>query len=251
MMQFGYPHSRLTTRLDAVVGLSEEDRALIGKLPVTVRNFAADHDLVRTGEAASECWLLLDGYLYRHKETSEGRRQILSVYVPGDIPDLASLYLSRSDHTLSAMGPAVVAYVPHSALQEMIAASPALMRALQREMLVDAAIFREWILNIGTRQAVSRVAHLLCEIATRLQVIGFAKDLSFTLPMSQADVGEATGISTVHANRVIQDLRLRGAIEWRNKTLRILDWDALVSIADFSPAYLHLRDDDDDEVRKV
>ena len=226
-----------------MVGLSEEDRALIGKLPVTVQNLAADHDLVRTGESASDCWLLLDGYLYRHKETSEGRRQILSIYVPGDIPDLASLYLSRSDHTLSTMGPAVAAHVPHAALQEMIAASPALMRALQREMLVDAAISREWILSIGTRQAVSRVAHLLCEIATRLQIVGFAKDLSFTLPMSQADIGEATGISTVHANRVIQDLRSRGAIEWRNKVLKILDWDTLVSIADFSPAYLHLRDD--------
>ena len=242
-MHVGYPHSRLTTRLDAVVGLSEADRALIGKLPITVRSLAADQDLVRTGEGASECWLLLDGYLYRHKETSDGRRQILSVYVPGDIPDLASLYLQRADHTLSAMGPAVVAHVSHSALQDMTAASPALMRALQREMLVDAAIFREWILNIGTRQAVSRVAHLLCEIATRLQVVGFAKDLSFILPMSQADIGEATGISTVHANRVIQDLRSRGAIEWRNKALKILDWDALVSIADFSPGYLHLRDD--------
>ena len=241
-MQFGYPHSKLVTRLDAVVGLSEADRALIGALPATVRNFEADHDLVRTGDGASECWLLLDGYLYRHKETSEGRRQILSVYVPGDIPDLASLYLSRSDHTLSAMGPAIAAHVSHSALKEAIAASPTLMRALQREMLVDAAIFREWILNIGTRQAVSRVAHLLCEIATRLQTVGLAKDLSFILPMSQADIGEATGISTVHANRVIQDLRSRGAIEWRNKTLRILDWDALVGIADFSPAYLHLGD---------
>jgi CRP-like cAMP-binding protein len=241
-MHVGYPHSRLTTRLDAVVGLSEADRALIGKLPVTVRNFAPDQDLARTGEGASDCWLLLDGYLYRHKETSEGRRQILSVYVPGDIPDLALLYLRRADHTLSALGPAVAAHVPHSALHDLMIASPALMRALQREMLVDAAICREWILNIGTRQAVSRVAHLLCEIATRLQVVGFAKDLSFTLPMSQADIGEATGISTVHANRVIQDLRSRGAIEWRNKTLKILDWDALVGIADFSPAYLHLHD---------
>src|SRR5262245_50738668 len=112
MMPFGYAHARLTTRLDAVIGLSEKDRALIGKLPVTVRNFAAGHDLVRTGEGASECWLVLDGYLYRHKETSDGRRQILSVYVPGDIPDLALLYLPRSDHTLSAMGPVAAPQVP-------------------------------------------------------------------------------------------------------------------------------------------
>ena len=201
-MHVGYPHSRLTTRLDAVVGLSEADRALIGKLPITVQSIAADQDLVRTGEGASECWLLLDGYLYRHKETSDGRRQVLGLCA-GRYSG-SSVAVQRADHTLSAMGPAVVAHVSHSALQDMTAASPALMRALQREMLVDAAIFREWILNIGTRQAVSRVAHLLCEIATRLQVVGFAKDLSLALPMSQADIGKATGISTVHANRVIQ-----------------------------------------------
>lgn len=241
-MQTGYPHSRLATRLEAVTGLSDADRHLIGRLPLTVRNFTADQDIVRAGEISTECWLLLDGYLYRHKATSDGRRQILSLYVPGDIPDLASLYLERSDHTLSSLGPVVAAQVQHGVLREILAASPTLARALLREMLVDAAICREWVLNIGTRQAVSRVAHLLCEITTRLQIVGLARDFSFNLPMSQADIGEATGISTVHANRVVQELRSRGAIEWRHRNLRILDWDALMSIADFSPAYLYVRD---------
>jgi CRP-like cAMP-binding protein len=241
-MQTRYPHSRLTARLDRVVGLSDGDRALINALPFTVQNFAADQVLVQGGDEASQCWLLLDGFLYRHKETSEGRRQVLSVYVPGDVPDLGLLYLTRSDHTLSAMGPAVAAHVPHRALFEMMRTSPTLMRALHRETLVDAAIFREWILNIGTRQAIARVAHLFCELTTRLQIVGLAKDCSFNLPMSQAEIAEATGISSVHANRVIQDLRARQAIEWRGRTLKILDWDMLVNIADFSPAYLHLRE---------
>ena len=241
-MQTRYPHSRLTTRLDRVVGLSEKDQALINALPFTVQNFAPDQVLVQAGDEASQCWLLLDGFLYRHKETTEGRRQILSIYVPGDIPDLGSLYLERSDHTLSAMGPAVAAHVPHRALSDMMQASATLSRALQRETLVDAAIFREWILNIGTRQAVARVAHLLCELTMRMQVVGLARDRSFNLPMSQADIGEATGISSVHANRVIQELRARQAIEWRSKALKILDWQMLVSLADFSPSYLHLRD---------
>lgn len=242
LMQAGYSHTRLITRLHAVFGLSDEDRNLVAKLPMTLRNFASGQDILRAGEQTNECWLLVDGYFYRHKETSEGRRQILSIYVPGDMPDLATLFLPQMDNTLSALGPVSAAQIPHSALQDLLDASPSMLRMIQREMLVDAAISREWVLNIGTRQALARVAHLLCEITTRLRTVGLARDFSYMLPMSQSDVAEATGISTVHANRVIQELRARGMIEWRNRNFKILDWDALVGTADFSPAYLYLRD---------
>jgi CRP-like cAMP-binding protein len=225
--------------------LSDDDRNLIARLPLTLRNFAPGQDIARIGESVQECWLVVDGYLYRHKESSDGRRQILSVYVPGDIPDLATLYLPQMDHTLSALGPAAVASVSHAALNDVLLSSPPLLKMVQREMLVDAAISREWVLNIGTRQALARVAHVLCEIATRLRTVGLARDLSLTLPMSQSDLAEATGISTVHANRVVQELRARGTIEWRNRTLKILDWDGLVATGDFSPGYLHLQDQDE------
>ena len=244
-MAIGYPHSRLLARLQTVSALTDREREMIARLPFTLRNLASGQDIARIGETTNECWLVVDGYLYRHKESSDGRRQILSVHVPGDIPDLATLYLPRMDHTLSALGSVAAASVPHAAVNDMLLASPALLKVVQREMLVDAAISREWVLNIGTRQALARVAHLLCEIAIRLQMVGLAKDLSFTLPMSQSDLAEATGISTVHANRVVQELRARGTIEWRNRVLKILDWDGLVTAGDFSPAYLHLLDRDE------
>jgi CRP-like cAMP-binding protein len=244
-MTIGYPQSRLLTRLQTISALTDDERAMIARVPFTLRNFSSGQDIVRIGESAKECWLVVDGYLQRHKESSDGRRQILSVYVPGDIPDLATLYLSRMDHSLSALGPVAAAYVPHAALNDLLLGSPTLQRVMQREILVDAAISREWILNIGTRQALARVAHLLCEITTRLRTVGLAREFSFTLPMSQADLAEATGISTVHSNRVVQELRARGTIDWRGRTLKILDWDGLVSIGDFSPGYLHLQDQGD------
>jgi CRP-like cAMP-binding protein len=239
-MQLGHPHSRLITRLSATVGLSEQDRNLISGLPMHVRNVPADHDIVRQGQVTGQCCLLLDGFLFRYKEGSDGRRQILSFYVPGDIPDLHSMHLGPMDHNLASVGAAVVAFIAHSALFEIIAVSPALNHTFMREMIVDASIQREWLLNIGTRQALPRAAHLICEIAARLKAVGLARDLNFSWPVSQADIADACGISTVHANRVVQEMRARGLIEWRGRALRILDWDELASVGDFTTDYLYL-----------
>lgn len=239
--QLGHPHSRLIARLAAIIELNEADRTLIARLPMHVKNVPADHELIRQGEVTKQCCLLVDGYLYHHKAGSDGRRQILSFYVPGDVPDLHSLHLGPMDHSLSSAGPAVVAFVPHAVLHDALVSSPSLTRILMREMLVNASIHREWLLNIGTRQALPRVAHLVCEIATRLRAVGLARDLSFAWPVSQGDIADACGISTVHANRVVQEMRARNLIEWRSRMLRILDWGQLASVGDFTSAYLHLK----------
>lgn len=240
-MQVGHPHSRLIARLQAIVKLTEADRNLIGRLPMHVKSVPADHEIARQNEVTTQCCLVVDGFLYRYKEGSDGRRQVLSFYVPGDIPDLHSLHLSPMDHALSTLGPSTVALIPHAAILEALAESPTLTRIFLREMLIDASIHREWLLNIGTRQALARVSHLICEIATRLKAVGLARDLSFIWPASQSDIADACGISTVHANRVIQEIRSRGLIEWRGRTLKILGWNELASIADFFPDYLHLQ----------
>jgi CRP-like cAMP-binding protein len=239
-MHTGHPQSRWITRLEAVVDLASAAREVISRLPVAVKNCPADFDLVTQGETPTHCCLLLDGYLYRQKQGSDGRRQILSFYVPGDIPDLHSLHLGLMDHTLTSAGSAVVGFIPHEALQQAIASSPALNRIILREMLTDSSIAREWILNIGTRQALARVAHILCEIVVRLQVVDLARDMAFHWPVSQADMADACGISTVHANRVIQELRARNLVEWQGRKVTILDWNGLVTVADFAPGYLHL-----------
>jgi CRP-like cAMP-binding protein len=223
-----------------VIDLGDGVREIISRLPVAVKNCGADADIARQGETTTHCCLLLDGFLYRQKQASDGRRQILAFYVPGDVPDLHSIHLGPMDHTLTSVGSAVVGLIPHDALLEAIAASPTFNRIILREMLADASIGREWLLNIGTRQALARVAHILCEIAVRLQAVGLARDLTFHWPASQADMADACGISTVHANRVIQELRARDLVEWRGRNVTILNWDGLVAVADFVPGYLHL-----------
>lgn len=241
-MKPGFPHSRLLARLDRIVAFNDADRDGISALPMTLRNFPAEHEIVAQGARLNKCCMVVDGFLYRHKPGDGAQRQIVSFHVPGDIPDLYSLHINPMDHHISTLGPAVVAFIPHHPFREMLARSPRLTDIFWRETLVDASLFREWVVNIGTRDALARIAHLLCEMEMRLEVVGLAPNLTFSFPASQTHIADACGISAIHANRMIQELRSRRLIEWEGKTIRILDRDRLAEIADFDPAYLHLRD---------
>src|SRR3954451_14269471 len=240
-MQTGQPYTKFVQRLESIVELSSEDIRLLSEMPTSVRSYAADQDIVREGDTPSQCCLLLDGFLYRHKIAKGSTRQIMSFQVPGDIPDLHSLHLGRMDHNLTSLGPAVVAFIPHSYFREVLPRSPQLTHALWRETLADAAVYREWVVNVGAREAIARVAHVLCEFKLRLQAVGLVNDATFTVPARQTDIADAVGITAVHANRVIQELRGRGLIEWEDRTVTILQWDELAKVGDFSADYLHLR----------
>jgi len=250
-MEAGRPYTRLLRRLDSVVSLTESDRRGIAQIPMTVKNFANGQDLVRDGDISTQCILVLDGYLFRHKMANGSQRQIMSFHVPGDIPDLQTLHLPKLDHTVTALGAAVVAFIPHAAFKELLQASPQLTHVFWRESLVDAAIFREWVITLGQRDAIGRVAHLICELVMRLQAVGLAKDMAFTIPWTQSDVADASGISTVHANRVIQELRRLELLEWDSRLIQVRNWDGLASLGDFSPDYLHLRKTEPTNVAKA
>lgn len=239
-MEIGRPYSRLLCRLENSCPLSPQDKQRVAQLPLTVTNFAADQEIARYGDSPSRCTLVLGGFLYGHKLANGSRRQITSFFVPGDFADLHTLYLSRLDHGLSALGPAVVAFLPHAALRDVLDTSPPLAQAFWRETFIETAIFREWITNLGRRSAIARVAHIVCELATRLQAVDLARNLCFCIPWTQADLADACGISSVHANRVVQELRRLGVVDWNPKQVKIRDWDALVKIADFSNDYLQL-----------
>jgi CRP-like cAMP-binding protein len=239
-MEIGRPYSRLLYRLERSNALSPQDRQRIAELPLSVVNFAANQQIVHQGDKPSRCTLVLGGFLYIHKLVAGSRRQITSFLVPGDISDLQSLYLSRVDHNLSALGPAAVAFLPHAPLRDMLNKSPQLTRAFLREMFVQAAIFREWVTNLGRREAIARVAHVVCELAVRLQAVNLARNLCFTIPWTQTDLADACGISSVHANRIVQELRRLGLIEWDSKQVTIRDWQALARLGDFSDDYLQL-----------
>jgi CRP-like cAMP-binding protein len=232
--------NRLIRKLESIADLSDEERRAIFGLPMTVRTFATDKDIVREGDRPSECFLVVEGFAGSYKHSGDGKRQFMSFYTPGDIPDLQSLHLDVMDHNISTLVPSKLAFIPHAALHEATRRYPGLAAALWRDTLIDAAIFREWIVNVGRRPAYARTAHLLCELAVKLRAVGLMADWTFELPLTQAELGDAMGLSTVHVNRTFQELRANGLIRSEGRTLIIEDWGALKKAGEFDPTYLHL-----------
>jgi CRP-like cAMP-binding protein len=237
-MDTGRPYSRLLFRLERHNRLSAIDRQRIIDLPLQLANYPAECEIVSYGYSTSRCTLVLDGLLYSRKPAGGSRRQITSFFVPGDVVDLPTLYLPKVDHTVATLGPAVLAFVPHAALKRVLDESSALAQAFWRETLLQAAIFQEWVVNLGRRDAFARLAHIVCELTVRLQSVGLARDFSFSMPWTQRDVADACGISNVHANRVIQELRHLELVEWNSRRLKIRNWSALVRFAGFNDDYL-------------
>jgi CRP-like cAMP-binding protein len=231
----------LVRKLESVTSLSPEEEQAILALPAIVRDIRADQDVVRDGDRPTQCCLIVDGFLCRYKDLPTGTRQIHSIHVAGDMPDLQSLHLHVMDHGLATMTPSKVAMIPHDALRQLTRAHPRLGDALWRDTLVDAAIFREWIVNVGAREAYQRIAHLICEIFLKLRAVGLAEGNTFELPLTQGEVAEATGLSTVHVNRSVMQLRADNLITWEKGSCTIESWEGLKRAGMFDPAYLHLR----------
>lgn len=237
-MQKGFAFTKFADRLASVAELSDRDHELLTKMPSTISHFASYDRVLHKWDHPSHCCLLLQGYLC-WKDQNE--QQITSISVPGDIPDLHALFTSKLDAHLTALGPAVVALVPHAFFHEILSLSPNLHRALQLLVHSDMACLRNWIVNLGSRDSLTRVAHLFCEIAARLWVVGLAANGRFPSPFTQSDLASACAISPVHTNRVIQELRRRHFLTWQSRTITIDDWQALSRLAGFDAGYLGLR----------
>jgi CRP-like cAMP-binding protein len=231
----------LIRKLDSICDLSNDARAAVSSLPVRIMELKADQDVVREGDRTSRCFGLLEGFACSFKVTGEGRRQITAFHMAGDIPDLQSLHLEVLDTGVSTLTPCTVAFVQHEHLRDLCAEIPSVTSAFWRATLIDAAIFREWTMNVGQRQAISRTAHVLCELTVRMRAIGLATADTFDLPITQTELADATGMSIVHTNRSVQELRGRKLIAWKDGKLTILDWDELADVGDFDQTYLHLK----------
>jgi CRP-like cAMP-binding protein len=231
----------LLRKLNSIATLDHEDQIAVDRLPLQLTDLKADQDIVREGDRPKRSCFLLSGMACWFKMTGEGRRQILSFQISGDLPDMQSVHLSTLDSTLITISPCRVAFVQHEALLDICAKRPNVANAFWRMTLIDAAIFREWVANVGSRQALGRVAHLLCELVVRLRVIGLADNLVFELPVTQTELADATGLSTVHVNRTLQSLRKQKLIHWKDSQLEVLDWAGLQHAGDFDPSYLHLK----------
>jgi CRP-like cAMP-binding protein len=236
----GHP---LVRKLESITKLTPEEREAVLQLPLTMKAVPADSDIVREGERPTACCLVLDGFVCRYKLLHDGRRQILSFHIPGDIPDLQSLYLEVMDHSLGTLVPATVGFIPHRAIHDLHDRHTRLAKLFWRETLIDAAIFREWMASIGRRSAIERAARTLCEVLVRLRAVGLATDHHCELPLTQVELADALGISPVHVNRVLQELRATGLIMLSGGSLTVLDWAGLQEIGGFDPTYLHLSRD--------
>jgi CRP-like cAMP-binding protein len=234
-------HSPLAQRLSAHVELSDVDRNLIraatGK---TVRTAVAHHDIVREGDRPLAVKVILDGWAMRYKQLPDGRRQILALMIPGDLGGANAFVQDAVDHSIAALTPLRYAEIARSDFETLMESSPRIAKALWWSSLVTVSIQREWTTNIGQRQAYERIAHLLCETFTRLQSVGLTRGDSCEFPLTQGDIADATGLTPVHVNRMIQAMRQDGLLELRNKRLTIRDYPKLRQVAMFNPAYLHL-----------
>ncbi|MFK4385150.1 Crp/Fnr family transcriptional regulator [Bradyrhizobium sp. USDA 223] len=219
--------------------LDRDDILAIQQLPIRGQQVMAHHCFVREGDRPSESCLIVDGFAFRSKLTPDGRRQILSLHIPGEIPDLQALHLHVMDHDLVALTDCTLGFIQHDALRELIRRRPNVSAALWRETLIDAAIFREWIVNVGCRQALPRMAHLLAEIHARLEMIGRTANGSFELPITQVELADCLGLSVVHLNRTLQQLRHEGLVATERRFFHLLEKGRLEQLGQFDPTYLH------------
>jgi CRP-like cAMP-binding protein len=233
--------NRLTRKLEAFGPLPDADRLLLDNVVRPVCAVGPRVDLIREGEAPSDVNLILEGFACRYKMTPDGSRQIMAYLVPGDFCDLHVFILKTMDHTIATLSPCTVVKIPRAQILALME-RPAIARAFWWAALVDEATLREWLVNIGVRSAEHRVAHLLCELLLRLDTVGLTNGNSYELPITQAELADTTGLTSVHVNRVLQRLRRDGLITLRGKHLVILDVARLKAFSGFNPNYLHLSD---------
>jgi CRP-like cAMP-binding protein len=230
----------LLRKLSTHSPLDDADRQAILALPWTIKTIEPHGYLVREGDAPTICGVLLSGFAFRHKLTGDGGRQIVSLHIPGEPLDFQNLFLDQSDHNIQALTRAEVANVDRTELQHLARARPAIDRAFFVAMLVEASIFREWILNVGRRAAPARVAHVLCELGVRLQAQGLADHHGYHLPMTQEQLADVVGLTAVHVNRTLKALEASGLIRRHKRQITFPDWQALRDVGDFNQRYLHL-----------
>ena len=230
----------LFQRLQVTTDAGSDDLLALKALPYTLRQFRMNQVVVREGDRPGECGLIVAGFCIRSKTIADGRRQILSIHIPGDLPDLQNLHIATMDHDLVALSDCTLAYIGHAAMRQLIRARPTVGDIFWRDTLLDAAVVREWIVNVGLRAAHNRLAHLIVELRERLRLIGQVSGNTFVMPLTQEQLGEAMGVTSDHTNRILRELRLQGVLELQRGTVKILNEDKLQQLAQFDGRYLHL-----------
>ena len=230
----------MVRKLNLWCELGPRDRDDILSLPYQLRQLDAGQYLVWDGDKPQHCCLLRSGFAYRHKHAGNGGRQIVSIHMKGDLVDLQNSLLGTADHNVQMLTLGEVALIPIEAIRQLAFDNPLVGMAIWYETLVKGSIFREWVLNIGRRDARTRIGHLLCEFALRLEVAELGRQTRYELPITQEQLADAVALTPVHVNRTLMKLEQEELITRTKRLISIVDWTELVKVADFEPRYLHL-----------
>ena len=237
-----HPLQLLVRKLQTHSPLSDADRAAILGLHYTLKTYEPQGYIVREGDSPIVTGVLVSGFAFRQKLTGDGSRQIVAIHVPGDPLDFQNLYLDESDHNVQALTRSEIAVISRADVQELALERPGIGRAISVLGLIESSIFREWILNVGRRAAPARIAHVLCELAMRLEAQGLADRYGYQLPMTQEQLADVVGLTPVHVNRTLKALEAHGLIKRDKRRVSFPDWQALRDVGDFNSRYLHLTD---------
>jgi CRP-like cAMP-binding protein len=228
--------NRLTSRS---LLTADEEGALLA-LHGQIKQVATHVDFVRQGEQVDHACLVVDGLVGRFGQNADGARQITCLHIPGDMADLPSVVSPKAGWGLSALTNTTILRIPHADLRRAAAKHPGISEAFWRDCVVDGSIFSDWVVNVGRRDAISRLAHLFCELAIRCEQAGQGDRRTFSLPITQTGLGDATGLTSVHVNRTLKELREQSIVELRSGTVTIHDWDRLVKTGDFDASFMLL-----------
>jgi CRP-like cAMP-binding protein len=228
--------------------LTDDEQALILALPTRVQQVRPNEDFVRLGERVDHACFVVEGLVARFDQNVQGGRQITALHIPGDMPDLLSVVQPAATSALQALSTSTILKIPHSAIRELASAHPAIAEAFWRDCMVDAMILAQWIVNVGRRDALARLAHLLCEMACRYHILSNDDELTYEMPMTQVQLADVTGLTPVHVNRSLKKLAETGT-SIRFGHVVIASWDALTKVGDFDRGYLQEDIDQSDRIR--
>lgn len=236
---YGQMRNPLVKKLEQFAKLSDEDKRALDAAAGEVKEFGPRQDIIAEGERPENVHLILEGWAGRYKLLPNGDRPIMAYLIPGDLCDVHVALLEQMDHAIGTLSACKVAFIPRERVTRLIEENWRVARALWWATLVDEAILREWLVLVGHRPADMRLAHLICEMLLRSKAVGLTSDDSFELPLTQEELGDSMGLSTVHVNRTLQELRSQGLITSRGKRVIVNDVDRMFQFAEFNPNYLH------------
>jgi CRP-like cAMP-binding protein len=234
------PFHHFLAKLTSHSALKQEEQHAILALPARPMQVQTNRDFVRLGECVSHSCLVVEGLVGRFGQNAEGGRQITALHIPGDMTDLHSVVAPEATSALQALTTTTIMQVAHADLHTIARRFPSISEAFWRECVLDAALLAEWVVNVGRRNARSRTAHLLCEMACRYGGVGEGSSFSFALPATQTHLGDVLALTPVHVNRMLKSLREDGVVDVGSRRVTVLDWEAMVTIGDFDPSYLHI-----------